>query len=303
MISLNVFGARRWSGIAAGALVVALAACGSQAKTVEVRKAVSPQKAVLASVRATTAAKSARVSLHVSTDATGAEGFALTADGVADFTTGDGALTMQFTGAAAKLLSGGIEVRTVDGAAYVKMPESLGAVLGGGKWLKTPDLGANSVVPGLGQSDPTQFLAYLETVSSNVTKVGPDTIRGVETTHYKATLDLGKAVDRAKVPASLRDDLRKLLTKGDGTASAIPVDVWVDADGLARRVKMQLDLSAFGGSGLGASGGASTISMSMDLYDFGVPVHVEAPPAGDIQEFPFGPSGAGGTLGTLGAPA
>jgi hypothetical protein len=29
----------------------------------------------------------------------------------------------------------------------------------------------------------------------------------------------------------------------------------------------------------------------MDLYDFGVPVHVVAPPAGDVTEFPGGSTG------------
>ena len=64
-------------------------------------------------------------------------------------------------------------------------------------------------MPGLGQSDPPQFLAYLETVSAGVTKVGTETMRGVDTTHYHATLDLAKAVDRADVPPSLRDELSR----------------------------------------------------------------------------------------------
>ena len=302
MISLNEFGRRRGIGIAAGALVIVVAACGSQANTVTVKKQVapSPQKVVLASVRATTAAKSARISMSVSTDAAGAEGFALTGNGVSDFIAGDGTMTMQFSGPAAKFLKGAMEVRTVDGVGYLKMPEFLGA----DKWLKTPDLGTSGVAPGLGQSDPTQFLAYLETVSNDVTKVGSDTIRGVETTHYHASLDLGKAVDRAKVPASLRADLHKLLHPTSG--GTIPADVWVDGDGLARRVQLKIDVGTTFSIADFQTGGPLKITVSMDLYDFGVPVHVVAPPASDtidMKDFGQNSFGATGASGALGAPS
>ena len=270
--------------------MIVLAACGSQAKTVEVKKAEpSPRQVVLASIRTTATAKSARMSMRVSADAT-AGSFALTADGVTDFTTGDAQLTMQFAGPAAELFSGGIEMRMLDHTAYIKMPASLGSMFGGGKWLKMPNLGtADGALPGAGQTDPSKFLAYLETVSNGVTTIGHEEIRGVDTTHYHASLDLGKAVDRADVPASLRDELRGLL--GAKPGSTIPADVWVDGDGLARRVKMQIDESSLF-SIADVKTKLPTIAVSMDLYDFGVPVHVEAPPAGEIQAFPFGPSGA-----------
>ena len=286
------FGRRRRTGIAAGALVILLSACGSQAKTVEVKRvAPSPRRVLLASVRTTAAAKSARMSVTMVATGTGAEGFTVTADGVADFVTGDGALTMQLAGTGSELLSGGLEMRIVDGAAYMKMPEAIGAIFGGGKWFKIPDLGsADHALPGLGQSDPSQFLAYVEKVSDGVTKVGSEPIRGVDTTHYKASLDMGKAVDRAGVPPSLRDELRHLFGRSDG-ASAIPADVWVDGNGLARRIKLQLDLGALVGGAAGSGDTAPTVTASMDLYDFGVPVHVVAPPADAVMELPLSPAG------------
>jgi hypothetical protein len=295
MTSLNGFGRRRWSAIAAGALVTVLAACGSQAKTVEVKKHVapSPRKVLLASARATTAAKSARMSMKMTASGAGADGFAVTADGVADFTNGDAEFTMHLSGGSQQF--GGMEARLVDGAAYLKMPASLGSMFGGGKWLKLP-LGAPvGVLPGFDQSDPSKFLAYLETVSNGVKKIGPERIRGVDTTHYKATFDLGKAIDRADVPPALRESLGKLAR---GNASfKMPADVWVDNDGLARRIALTLDLGEFAGDSPDGDA-APVMAMSIDLYDFGVPVHVEAPPAGDVQAFPeFGPSGASGASG------
>src|SRR5258708_24057588 len=270
MISLHGFGRRRWAGIVAGALLIVLAGCGSQAKTVEVKRKVapSPQKVVLASVRTTAATKSARMSMRISTEF-GAIRATETGDGVANFITGDSALTMQLAGMGSQPV-GTVEMRVVDHAGYVKIAGSLGVgPLGGGKWLKLPHLGdASSAVPGLGQSDPSQFLAYLETVSAGVTKVGTETIRGVETTHYTALLDPAKAADRADVPPSLRDDLGKIVQK-NGAPITIPADVWVDSDGLARRIQQKLDLGKVTGTLPAKDLPLGTVSI--DLYDFGVP--------------------------------
>ncbi len=323
-MNVNGFARGRWAAIAAGALVIALAACGSQPNSVTVKKQVapSPQKVVLASVQATTAAKSARIAMTISADGTGSKAFGLTSDGVADFVTGDSDLTMKLNGAGADFFPGGIEVRTVDGASYTKLPESIGGIFGGAHWLKMPNFGAAGLVPGFDQSDPTQFLAYLETISNSVKKVGTESIRGVETTHYSAILDLAKAVNRSHVPASLKDALGKIFKK-DGSSLTIPADVWVDNDGLARRIQLKLDLGKLADDSAAGNNadGASTMTMSMDLYDFGAPVHVAAPPASDTIDFNdfgknvgglFGPtgatgatgaSGATGANGTLGAPA
>lgn len=284
------FGRRRCTVVATSVLVIMLAACGSQAKTVEPKKiAPSLRKVVLASVRTTAAAKSARLSLSIVAAGTDAERFGVTAEGVTDFTTGDGELTMQLGAADSEFVSGSLEMRIVDGTAYMKM---FGGLDGSGKWLKIPDLGgAEDAVPGLGQSDPSQFLASLETVSDGVKKVGSESIRGVDTIHYRASLDLGKVVDRADAPLSLRDELRNLFGKSHG-ASAIPADVWVDANGLARRIQLQMDLGALTGDAAGSGDDAPKITVSMDLYDFGVPVHVVAPPAVDvITELPGASTG------------
>jgi len=296
MTALNGFGRRRWTGIAVGALVLVLAGCGSQAKTVEVKKQVPPsaRKVLLASVQATAAAKSARISMTISADGSDAGAFTTTADGVTDFTTGDSIMTMDFPGFGSEA-GGSIEMRMVDGNAYLKMPASLGGGMFGGEWMKMPGIGdAGGVLPGLGQSDPSQFLAYLETVSNGVKKVGTDSIRGVDTTHYEATLDLAKAIDRADVPESLRDDLGEIVQK-HGVSFTMPADVWVDNDGLARRVQLKLDLAQMAGTD--RETGLPVMTMSMDFYDFGVPVHVEAPPADEVTEFPFGPTGSTGTDG------
>ena len=109
-------------------------------------------------------------------------------------------------------------------------------------------------------------------------------IRGVDTTHYQATLDLGKAIDRAEVPPALREKLEQLLTPQGADAPKLPADVWVDGDGLVRRIRLHLDLGSFlGAAGNGDSAAAPSMTVSMDLYDFGAPVNVVAPPADQVD--------------------
>jgi hypothetical protein len=258
---------------------------------------------VLASARTTAAAGSARIALSVGGGSQAAS-FSLTADGVADFKTGDSQLTMHFGGGMAGIISGDLEVRSVAKVVYVQLPASLRGVLGrftGGKpWLKL-DLskakGGGSVVPGIGESDPSQFLAYLQTVSDDVTKVGTEKVRGVDTTHYHATFDLAKAVKQRGMSTSVRDALAKIRASHGTTLPKIPADIFLDSDGRLRRMTMQLDLSSFMGVGGGSGrvGSVPTVTTSLDMYDFGVPVNVVAPPAADVATLPnFGMNGGGG---------
>ncbi len=291
-------------------MTLLLAACGgsdgSSPSAAAGPSGASAPNVVLASARKTAKAGSARVALAVSATGKAAQAISITADGITDFATGDSDLTMHFGGAMGSMFSGDLTVRSVDDVAYVQLPSGLGGILGGltgGKqWISidASDMAGASQgpVPGLGQSDPTQFLAYLETVSDDVKSVGTEKVRGVDTTHYTATLDLGKAVDQSEVPAELRDALQKLLAKNGGKAPTIQAEVWVDDAGRVRRLTMDLDLASFAGlaGGTGSVGAAPVVTVSIELYDFGVPVKLQAPPASDVAQLPsFG--GLGGGLG------
>jgi len=125
----------------------------------------------------------------------------------------------------------------------------------------------------LTQNDPTQMLAYLRATSGKIEKVGSEKIRGVETTHYRAKVDLDKVA--AQAPPSLRRTFRASihsLKQGLGT-DTIPVDVWVDGDNLVRRLAEHLPV---------AQGGK--IDFSVDFYDFGAPVSVTPPPASETLD-------------------
>ena len=269
---------------------VVLTACGSTGgSSNSVTKTTVPvsRKVVLASITTTAAAKTARIDLEVGVS--GDTAARMTAEGVVDFGTGDSQLTMHMDTPLGSAVNGEIEMRSVDGVAYIRLPAGLPGVPDSKPWLAvdTSKLGGSggSAFGFTGEADPTKALAYLETVSSDVREVGSETIRGADTTRYRATLDLAKSVDGANVPQGLRDTMKQFA----GLFGTIPADVWIDGDGRLRRMSLTLDLGQmfrgiFGETG--SKAGNAVITESLDFYDFGTPVHVEAPPADQVSQFP-----------------
>jgi hypothetical protein len=313
-------GTRRSSiaGIAvAAAMALTLGACGGSTSAKSSPGATAPAKTtgnvLLASVEATTATKSAHISLSVTSS--GPLAVNVKAEGDEDFTTGDAQMSMTFDGVLGSFLSGDFETRTVGGVMYMKLPDSIGRLLGGaggGKWIKVDgaSLGGGASGAALGQSDPTQALAYLEKASDDVKNLGAETVNGVSTTHYHATIDLGKSVDNAKVPPALREKVKQLWHRGGEAAPTIPADAWIDGEGRLVRMTTTVDTAAMVGGASGASGigGAlPTVTTTLNLSNFGEPVHVEAPPADQVIDLKgLGQTGGGlfGGLGggSLGAP-
>jgi hypothetical protein len=121
------------------------------------------------------------------------------------------------------------------------------------RWLESDDegepTGSEEFLPGPGGTTPERILSVLRASSKEVEEVGREEVRGVETTHYRAHLDPQKY---------------ELYSDGEPTEQI--VDAWVDEAGLARRLSMPE--------------GAGT--MTFELFDFGVKVEVEAPPADEI---------------------
>jgi hypothetical protein len=126
----------------------------------------------------------------------------------------------------------------------------------------------------MGQT-PADALKQLERTGTPVTTVGTEQIDGVETTHYRASIDATKIV-----PA---DNFQKLTQ-----AAYKPIDVWVDGDGLVRQ--MRLDYTAKVDP---AQAQRARVLLTMKLFDFGETVDVEAP-APAITVDASAPAGSGG---------
>jgi hypothetical protein len=133
---------------------------------------------------------------------------------------------------------------------YEQLPSQYANQMPGGKpWLsfnlnelaKYAKLPSMSSLTNSGSSgNPSQYLEYLKAAGKSVQDLGQETVAGVQTTHYRAALNLSELPDT--VPASDRQAARHLATalKNRFKASYSPIDVWVDQADLVRKIQMSL---------------------------------------------------------------
>jgi hypothetical protein len=121
--------------------------------------------------------------------------------------------------------------------------------------------------------DPVGPLDLLGRRVIEIGGLGREAVRGVETTHLRASLALdGEMPDGATEPSagSLEGRLRA------AGAEVLPIDVWVDDDGVVRRLEVSLDDALAGRS---APTGLTT---TFELYDVGGEVEVGIPDDADV---------------------
>jgi hypothetical protein len=127
-------------------------------------------------------------------------------------------------------------------------------------------------------SDPRDTLKLLETVSNGVQLVGSEGVRGVQTNHYRGTVDLARY---AKLfPADAQEQAKSLLdslVQQSGLAT-MPVDVWVDADSQVRKLEMSMSAAQPGGTQ------SMDAKVAFEMYDYGKDVSIDLPPADEIVD-------------------
>lgn len=171
-------------------------------------------------------------------------------------------------------------------AMYMKMPASLTSKLPGGKsWIEI-DLaklkgaaggtGLSSLMSGDNQmTDPGQYFDYLRAVSSgSLQDLGSATVNGVQTTHYRAAVDLSKLVDA--VPAAERAAMAKALALMEKATSGatMPIDVWIDSNHLVRRIVLTETMSV--------AGKTETVDLQEDFPEYGPQPAPAIPPASQV---------------------
>jgi hypothetical protein len=163
---------------------------------------------------------------------------------------------------------------------YMRLPVGLLPGLPGGKsWVKL-DLEKLGRQAGFdfgqlmqaGQSDPSQGLQFLQGVT-DIQAVGDEDVRGVPTTHYTGVVDLESLAE--KDPA-LKDSVDALIAQTG--LRRIPVEAWVDDENFVRRMKQSFEGATFG------PGMQLDMTMTTELYDFGLDVDVEVPPPDDVVD-------------------
>jgi hypothetical protein len=121
------------------------------------------------------------------------------------------------------------------------------------------------------QADPSQTLQMLM-ASTDAHPIGYDHVRGVFTTHYKLNIDLARLAKESKELKKALDMVRKVTG-----ITSYPAEAWIDDQGRVRRMKIDMSFNT-------AMGGAFTMSMTEELYAFGIKVNVRPPASSQVRD-------------------
>jgi hypothetical protein len=175
--------------------------------------------------------------------------------GAIDFTGAQPAMQMTMSMASSGIT--GIEMRLVDGTAYM----SLGTMTQG-KFVKfdlsDPHSPLGSLSGSLDNLDPSKLMGEMSADAfKNVRLVGTDS----SGKHYRATLITAKSPQIKGLPSSATANLPKTMN----------YDVWFDSQGRISRFQAAIP---------------KALKMTALYTDYGAPVHISAPPASQITELP-----------------
>lgn len=263
--------------------VLFLASCGTGEENPLTRADDSPLAAITLAADKTAGIGTARVAIDMTMTTSEGE-MRSTGQGVFDIEARLGEMTMEVAGPG---MPGGMTMDGVfDGMViYMRYPPEIADQMPGGKpWIRM-DLQAAGAEAGLdfnammqgASSDPTQSLHYLRGASGEVETVGEEDVRGTPTTHYKAVIDFDKVA--AQSPPDARDAMEKnieVIKEWLGTDTA-PFETWIDEEGYMRRMKMAFSYESGPAAG-------TDMSMTMDMYDFGVEADIQVPPPSQVTD-------------------
>lgn len=164
---------------------------------------------------------------------------------------------------------------------YMSMPLITQELPDGKTWLKL-DFGRIGAVNGVdlssvmqsNQADPRKALTLLSK-SGEKTDLGPETIDGVATTHYRVDVDVAKLAANQPTDAA-RSSLQKVIEQTG--LSHYPIDVWVGDDKLVHQLRFDLTTKV--------AGLTAPVRMTMveRLSAFDSPVAVDLPPADGVYD-------------------
>ncbi len=235
----------------------------------------------------------------------GVAGFTVGGTGAVDQSTDRSSMALDLSGLRGLLLASGdasaaeldaflgdgqIEVVQDGATVYLKMPFIAQQLRARTPWVSAtvPEaagqagglgaLGAWSGLGGLGSAgSPADYLAQIKTLDPSVQERGAEEVRGVQTKRYSGSLDIRALLSTQLTPAEAAQ-LNAAMPVLD--AFRIPYDVWVDADGLPRRITTTLDFGALGGQP--TTGTTPGMVFSYELFDYGTPGEIALPPASEV---------------------
>ncbi len=244
---------RTWVGALLGALVIPLAVAGCGSGTGKSSSAVDSGLDLAAVVQATKDAGTAKVA-----------GSGRSGEARKEHTTTFGG-EVDFANDASRMGSTSDDLSTtrgdaivVDGYTYIRTPSPSGVVDPGKPWarMRTPSFTGPSP---FGLSDLGPVFGLLTRKGMQAEPAGSEVVRGVATDRYHLSM-----------PAHASP--KQLVAMGEDTGNpSVTFDLWIDPDHRIRRI------------GVPGSG-----DFTLELYDFGAPVSIVAPPAEQVGEVSVG---------------
>ncbi|WUH91511.1 hypothetical protein OG900_16270 [Streptomyces sp. NBC_00433] len=233
--------------------------------------------------KTTTGVHSAKVESDISIGST----MSITSKGAIDWRHGlVGTMGITYTGgsAAESLREAGapttMSARYLPDAYYVNLGSAMAAQFGGKHWVRYgyDDMGKLSDVAGSYMKDSIQNNNPVKSVDVALAApdsrvVGTETVRGVRTTHYTATIDVQAMLGGTGtgLSAAEQSQLKDTLTKAG--VSSETVDLWVSKDNLPVEAVVKADTKA------------GVMKTTTFYSDFGTAVTATPPAASDTVDF------------------
>ena len=185
-------------------------------------------------------------------------GGAMDMEGEVDYTTDP--VSMSVTMNQEAMGEEGLEMILVDGIMYMNMGQ-----MTNNKFVEFDLSDPASLPPGMGdlgdQMDPLAAFEEFEPALKTVTFVGTEDVDGDDLHHYDVVMDTAKL-------ESLED-----MPTGAGMPEEVGYDLWFDDEFRIRQMEMVMDMEM-------------AASVKAEMFDWGQPVDIQAPPADQIAEQP-----------------
>lgn len=282
---------RHKTGWVVVAAAIVLTACGSGGSGQNVAVVATPAGLVDAATH-TAAAKTGHVDMSIDTVANGQQThfgatgafdaerhlFSMSLDLSSLFAATVHAPSTNSSKSATSPLGSTANVIATDDVVYLDFPLFARLVGVQTQWMSVP---ASTGASTFEVADPSAFLDFLHGAGGEVTDMGREQIRGVDTTHLHATIKLRDALDSASGEG--RDRLQRAIDQLGDQANTLldaemPADVFVDDNGLVREIAFDFSVPDSSGST------AAKATLTVDLFDFGADMGINPPPPDQVTD-------------------
>jgi hypothetical protein len=151
----------------------------------------------------------------------------------------------------------------------------------GDMWLETTNDGVDDLTSSFGMQtfgSPEEVLAPLQDANATIVTVGTETVRGMETTHYRAEVEF-----KAWYEALAADERTEFDAEFDDFApgemqAVVPIELWITDDGRVAKLFYDISDPAL----MADSDGLASATITIEVYDFGADLGIVPPPADKV---------------------